>query len=141
MIMAKEKKSGSRKKGYIISISLILIFISVMLNYEGVTSCETPKDLIGALSNCFSVPGVLFAGIGGLSLLSKLGAYDSFGYIFGKFALHNIFVTKQQKHYDSLYDYKAEKDAKGRAWLPQVLFVGLVSLGVGIVLLVIYFIL
>ncbi|MBQ0125127.1 MAG: DUF3899 domain-containing protein [Clostridiales bacterium] len=139
--MEKKPVSPETKRGYIISIALILVFIALMLNFKDVASQPSAKELMGALSDSFTVPGVLFCGVGGLTFLATLGAYDSFGYIFSRFSLHNVWVTKKREKYESLYDYKTAKDEKGRKWLPYVFFTGLCSLALGVIFLVIYFIL
>ena len=111
------------------------IFIEEPYNQEGAL------EVVGALCNCFTVPGVIFAGIAGLSYISYQGGYDGLGYAFTSFGLHNIFTSRQPKKYKTLYDYKVAKDERGRAWLPHFLVVGVASLAIGIVLLIVYFML
>ncbi len=120
---------------------ILLAFIAAMFFFESPFAEETPKDTVGAISNCFFVPGVFFAGIGGLSYISFLGGYDSFGYAFSNFSLHNIFYKTPRKKYDSFYEYKIKKDKKGRSWLPEMLFTGLGSLGISLIIFIIYCIL
>lgn len=126
---------------YVRWLVILAAAIAVCVFIEKPHEQETAKEAIGKICNCFTVPGVVFAGVGGLSYISHLGGYDSFGYTFSNFSLHNIWVTKSRKKYDSFYDYKQKKDAKGRKWLPHVLQLGIASLAVGAVLLVIYLIL
>jgi asparagine N-glycosylation enzyme membrane subunit Stt3 len=101
---------------------------------------KSAVEIIGKISNCFTVPGVILAGIGGLSYVSRLGGYDGIGYAFSNFGLHNIWTTRHPKKYKSLYEYKEAKDKNGRKWLPEALITGLVSLFAGAIFLVIYFI-
>ena len=119
-----------------ILIAAILIFASI----EGIFSLRDPKEILGVLSDACFVPGVLFTGVGAFSWISSKGGYDAFGYAFSNFSLHNLFPTKQPKKYKSLYDYKQEKDEKGRKWLPELLIIGLISLALGSLFLVLYFI-
>ena len=119
-----------------ILIAAILIFASI----EGIFSLRDPKEILGVLSDACFVPGVLFTGVGAFSWISSKGGYDAFGYAFSSFSLHNLFPTKQPKKYKSLYDYKQEKDEKGRKWLPELLIIGLISLVLGALFLVLYFI-
>lgn len=102
---------------------------------------ENTKKIVGEISNCFFVPGVVMSGIGALSYLSAKGAYDSFGYIFSNFSLHSIIYRDQPKKYESLYDYKMKKDEKGRKWFKHMLVVGLCTLSVSILVFVVYAIL
>ena len=144
--MSEEKKNVISKKdlrtGYIISIIIIVLAIVGMLFYKQVFTQPDAKSVFSALSDSFFVPGVVFAGVGGLSKLATYGAYDTFGYLFSRFSLHNIWVTgAKRKKYDSLYEYKQAKDEKGRKWLPYVLWTGVGSIGISIILLVIYLVL
>lgn len=117
-------------------VASILIFAMI----EGVFSLTDPKEILGALSDACFVPGVLFTGVGAFTWISSKGGYDAFGYAFSNFSLHNLFPTKQPKKYSTLYDYKREKDEKGRKWLPQALLMGVASLLLGTVFLVLYLI-
>ena len=139
----RENKGGKGLKiGYAVSIALCAAIAVAVMFWKEVFSLSDAKSVFGALSDAFLIPGVLFAGVGGLSRLGAAGAYDSFGYLFSRFALHNIWVTgARRKKYDSLYEYKQKKDEKGRRWLPYVLWTGVGALGVSIVLLVVYLIL
>jgi hypothetical protein len=139
--MSKIKPEDKSKLmiGYIVSGVVLLAGIIAMLFYKQVFTQTEAKNVFGALSDSFFVPGVIFVGIGGLSKLSTFGAYDTFGYLFSRFSFHNFWVTgAKRKKYDSLYDYKQEKDKKGRSWLPYVFWTGVVSCGISIVLLIIY---
>lgn len=120
-------------------ISVTLVVFAVLIRKP--FSKETAQDIVGEISNCFFIPGALMSGIGALSYLSSKGAYDSFSYIFTNFALHSLIYRDQPKKYESLYDYKVEKDKKGRKWFKHMLIVGLCTLLVSILLFVVYAIL
>jgi hypothetical protein len=115
-----------------------LAAIVFMIVYENPFSAGNAADIVGKLSNCFAVPGVVLSGIGALSYFSSLGAYDAFGYIFSNFSLHSIIPGHHKEKYESLYEYKKEKDEKSRKWLPYALKVGLITLGISVALLVVY---
>ena len=121
-------------KWAVIAVVLVVLMFFYEKPYEG----ESVADVVGKISNCFTVPGIVLSGIGALSYVSYIGGYDSFGYIFSNFALHSLIYREQPKKYQSLYDYKQAKDAKGRKWLPHVLFVGLGTLAISVVLLIVY---
>ena len=63
-----------------------LVAIVLMFIYEKPFSQEGAKEIVGAISNCFTVPGVVLSGMGALSYLAHKGAYDGLGYIFSNFA-------------------------------------------------------
>ena len=141
---SRENTSGKKSTmvGYIVSISICVAAVVAVMIWKGVFTQPDAKSVFGVLSDAFFIPGVIFAGVGGLSRLGAWGAYDTFGYIFSRFSFHNIWVTgARRKKYDSLYDYKQKKNEKGRRWLPYVLWTGLGALVVSIVLLVMYLIL
>ena len=117
-------------------VSIVLMFI-----YEKPFSEAETNEIFGSMSNCFAVPGIVLTGFGGLSYLSSLGAYDGLSYIFSNFSLHSIIPGHHKDKPQTLYEYKQQKDEKGRKWHPQPLIVGAVSLGISVVMLIIYAIL
>ncbi len=119
--------------------ALIALTLTVAMFFvEAPFAEESVKEVFGKISDCFFVPGVVLSGIGALSYFSYLGAYDSFGYIFSNFALHSLIYREQPKKYKSFYDYKQEKEEKGRKWSPHVLFVGLATLAISIIFFVVH---
>ena len=140
--MSYESKE-QRYKAYLRTISIWIIGVGICVFIEKPYAETEIKEVFEAISNCFVVPGVILAGLAGLSLMGNHGAYDSFGYMFSKFSLHNILPTsasKSEKH-ESLYDYKQAKAKKRQPWRPHMLVVGLASLGLGVLALIVYFIL
>lgn len=138
----KQTNPEDRKKlltGYLICAGILIAGIIGMMFYRQVFVQTDTKTIFGLLSDSFFVPGIIMAGVGGLSKLSALGAYDTFGYLFSRFSLHNFWVTgAKRKKYDSLYEYKQEKDKKGRSWLPYALWTGLGTCALSLILLIIY---
>lgn len=136
--MEKRQKLMTFVKWGIVCFALaVLCFFFVEKPYA-----ETElREVIGRISNCFAVPGVVIGGIGGLSYVSYRGGYDGLGYAFSNFGLHNIWTTRQPKRYKSLYEYKEAKDQTGRKWLPEALIVGLGFIAIGLLLTLIYCIL
>lgn len=130
-----------QKAKRLVIIRWVMIAISAfiaMLFIEKPYEMQEAKQVLGSLSNCFVVPGVIFTGIGGLTFIASRGGYDSFGYMISNFSLHSLIPGSHPKKYKSFYDYKQEKDDKGRKWLPHSLFTGLVNLVFGILLLIFY---
>lgn len=134
---------GEEKRQIIISYvkwSIVCVAIAIFCFFvtEKPYAQANATEVIGKIGNCFTVPGVLLSGIGGLSYISYLGGFDSLAYAFSNFGLHNIWVKRQPERYKSFYEYKEAKNKKGRKWLPKTLSVGLVSLGIGLIFTVIY---
>lgn len=135
-------KDGKIKKFLLTCIKPASLIVAAIV---GCAFVENPfgqtetAELFEKLHNIFTVPGVVFAGVGLLSYFNYLGAYDGLAYAFSNFGLHNLWVSRRRDKYKSLYDYKKAKDEKGRKWMPNVLFVGSVSLFIGIIFLIIYY--
>lgn len=134
-----EKEALVRKiLPYIRWCFLTICMIIALFIYEKPFEQEGAKEIIGAISDCISVPGALVSCIATLSYFAKLGAYDGLTYTFSNFSLHSIIPGHHKDKHKTLYEYKQEKDEKGRKWLPQALQVGLVTLGIGVILLIVY---
>ena len=133
-----EKRLKIRTYLWTVSFGLMLavsMFIFISKPHEQ----ENAKEFIRALSDCFVIPAALLGGIGGLSLMARLGAYDGLIYSFKNFGIHNLLGGGfKKKKIQTFYEYKQEKDEKGRKWLPSFLYVGLVMLGVSIILSIVY---
>ena len=123
---------------FVCAVLILCIAAMIVWTYE-FSETHTVQEWMSVLSDAFVVPGVLFSGFGLLSFFSTKGAYDAFSYTFSRFSLHSLFPTKQlRKDPDSFYDYKQQKDKKGRRWFPHILYTGLVSLGIGVLFAVLY---
>lgn len=123
------------KTGWMVSGAILLALTVALMFAEQVFASSGIKEVFERLSNVFFVAGLLYAGVGGLSWVGAMGGFDSIAYIFKNFALHSLIPTKQPKKYKSYYDYKAEKDEKGRRWLPHFLILGGGMIIVSVILL------
>ena len=122
-------------------LSLTIMALIAMYFIELPFEQSSAKEVVGAISNCFVVPGIIFTGFGGLSFVAHLGGYDSFGYMFSNFSLHSLIPGKHPTKYKTFYEYKEAKNKKGRKWLPQSLITGLINIGIGAIFLIVYAIL
>lgn len=99
---------------------------------------KSAAQTLTLLSDAFVVPGVLYAGVGGLSYALHKNAYDGLGYmtrmVFGRF------IPGETRKHISYYDYKQQKDAARRPWDPTTLLVGAACLVLGIGFTVAYLI-
>lgn len=138
--MDQEKYEKKLKiRAYVWTVGFTLMFVAVMFfTIEKPHEQENAKAVLGALSNCFIVPAALVGGFGALSYMAKLGAYDGLTYSFKNFGLHNLLGgNPKQKRTQTFREYKEEKDEKGRKWFPQLLWVGLAALVIGIILAIV----
>ena len=129
-----EEKYMPYVKWGIVAVALVVL----MIFYEQPFSQEGAKEIVGTISDCFAIPGVVMAGIGALTYLAKLGAYDGISYAFSNFALHSIIPGTHKDKPESFYEYKKSKEEKGRKWLSHLFFAGLVPLVISVILLIVY---
>ena len=121
------------KWGIVAIIAVVLMFL-----YEQPFAKEGAKEIVGTLSDCFAIPGIVMTGVGALTYLAKLGAYDGLNYAFSNFALHSLIPGMHKEKHESFYEYKKAKDEKGRKWLSHLFLVGLVPLALSVIILIVY---
>lgn len=114
------------------------LFVIALFTFEKPFEEESIAEMMGKICNCFFVPGSLIVSLSLLGLLANKGTYDSFGYIFSNFSLHNIFMKNQPKKYQSLYDYKQAKDEKRSPWKPTGVIVGGAFMGISLIFFILY---
>ena len=129
-----EEKYMPYVKWGIVAVALVVL----MIFYEQPFSQEGAKEIVGTISDCFAIPGVVMAGIGALTYLAKLGAYDGISYAFSNFALHSLIPGTHKDKPENFYEYKKAKEEKGRKWLSHLFFTGLVPLVISVILLIVY---
>ena len=93
------------------------------------------KTIYHILSDSFFVPGIVITGFGLLIYASNEGAFD--GVTYGVMAFLNMFKSKQEKKYSSLYDYKQKKHAV-KTQTGFILISGLIVLTFGILFYILY---
>ena len=131
-----------RPGGYLkwCGVAFVIFFLSFFL-------VERPFDgqgisyVVGALSNSFTLPGVLLFGVGTLSFVYHRGAYDSLGFSFKKFGLHNLLPGALQEKSRTLYEYKEKRKKERGEYRPYMLAVGLGFLSIGVAFSLIYLLL
>ena len=134
----KELEKKKKKISYIVTTVCFLCLTVLCLFNEDIQSQETALDVIKVISNAFFLPGVLFAGIGGISKIASTGEFDMLGYGFSTIGIHQIIPGLPKDKYESYIEYKKSKDEKGRRWFPNMLYVGLSGIAVSIVFVIIY---
>ncbi len=124
-----------------IALVLLCAFSKGMFNFPVYAAdAFTAKKLIGDLVDCFTLPGVLLMGMSGLGWISTFGFFDIISY--GSRSFFGIFIRPLAKDLPStFYDYRMEKEEKGRKWSKELLIVGAVAMALAIILLIVYLIL
>ncbi len=134
-----------KKYGKYINLTFFYLLFFAFVFYVGITNKEIENEtekIVCAICDAFTVPGIIFFGIGVITWVSSKGTFDSFGYMLSNFSIRNIvgtFGKKPKDNYDSFYEYKCAKDERGRTWLKHYFIFGLVSLVIGAVLLIVYY--
>lgn len=133
-----EKKQNVGKKTYIVTMICYLMLVLLCVVNENLLQKETAKEVMGAISNVFFLPGVLFAGIGVISKIASYGEFDMLSYGFSTIGIHQLIPGLPKDRYESYYEYKTAKDQKGRRWFPNMLWVGLAGVFISVIFVVIY---
>lgn len=133
-----EQKRLSWLKWVIPAAVAVAIFIACAF-INGLFKSESAYNTIRIICDCFTVSGAVLAGVGLLCWIASFGQFDILSYGTRNFVGHFI-PPVSKKLPKSFYDYRKEKDEKGRKWPRETLFVGLIFLGLAVVFLVIGFI-
>ncbi len=126
-----------KRKSYLIwSIAAAVLFLLCAFMGDLLHASDV-KSVVGYLSDCFVIPGVVFAGAGAISWAGTFGVYDMLSYGFSM--VWNQLVHPKKK-FPNYADYKAARDEK-REWNREMLVVGAVCLAFSLLCLGLYFIL
>ena len=131
------KKSKVQLRKYVI-LSIILILSSLaVLSIKNTWLLEDTKDIVGDLSDAFTVPGILFIGCALLVVCSNGGAFDMM--VYGvQTALGTMFKKDiKNRKYQNFGDYRLAK-AEHPGQYKHLLFFGLIYFGIGLILYIIY---
>lgn len=112
------------------------MFIMCAFCNGGLFGEHKAENILYALCNCFSLPGVMLSGVAAISWIGTFGTFDMLGY--GSRSFFGIFIKPLSKELPrTFYDYRQQKEEKGRKWLKETLITGLVFLAIGLILMVI----
>ncbi len=119
---------------YCAAAGIAVFFLAAYL--MGVFSANHTRQLFGALSDACYIPGILLSGIAAISWAGSLGTFDMIGYSMKTlfFFLPNNDLKKNR----TFYDYRHNKDEKGRKWFCEMLIVGLIFILLGCICLIVY---
>lgn len=120
-------------------IPALLMFVLVAV-IKKLFEAPDAQSAIGIVADCFTVPGVLLTGVGLITWTATFGQFDMLGYSTRRFFGHFFHGLSADLPAD-FYEYRKQKNDKGRVWLVHTFLVGIICLGLGVALLVVYFIL
>ncbi len=90
------------------------------------------------LSDGFFFGGLIFTGIGGLTLIAGTGFFDVFSYAFHSLLVLFSALRRPEDHVSYL-DYKLERDAKRKKPLWAILVTGLACIALSVAWLALYY--
>lgn len=126
---------NKRKYKYIGVMTTGLAFFLICAMVNGLFSETNALEILRKLTDCFTVAGVVLAGVGGLSWASSKGAYDIIKYGFDWVIKP---FTSRRNQFESFYDFKQRREEDRKPWLRECLIAGLGFIGVAVVLVVVY---
>lgn len=122
---------------YLIDAGLIIILAAVVAWQKELFSADSLSVCMGILSDCFIVPGFVFAGIGAISWASTKGVYDMLSFGGGR-AVRWFVPGMDKERYENFYKYKQYKEEKGRKWHPHLLICGMAAIVIAVITYLIY---
>ena len=120
---------------YIIVIGIGLVIAFLIALSKDVFNVTDKKTIYHIFSDSFMVPGVITAGMGLLIYVSDQGVFD--GIVYGIMAFMNMFSPRNERKYNSLYEYKEKKHAT-KTKIGFILLSGLFLLAISVIMLVLY---
>lgn len=114
---------NQKPRTYIVSVCLFLIVTIIYLGVNGF------RLLINYV-NAFTIAGFVDIFIGGLILVTKLGAFNTIGYGFAR-------ILGNRKKYEDLYDYNERKSSSYRGSYSFLIFffIGLIGIIISVILM------
>lgn len=140
--MVKEQTSKERLKAYLKPAVIFIILSVLCMLFLKPFSKETAEETLRTVIDVITIPSVFFLGVSIISKVGAWGGYDMLGFAASRFTLHNFIPgigTKTVEDKKSYYEYKQEKNEKGRRWLKEVFFVGLAGLVLCLIMLAVYY--
>ena len=126
----EKRRSASAAYRYLRALAVYAVSFSVFVIIE---TARNSSFGFRELSNVFTVSGAILFGIGSISYISSVGAYDIFTYAFSLYPFPRVFKSGVPEKYNSFYEYREEKNKKRCRRLGECLLIGAVSLLLGAV--------
>lgn len=127
-------------KKWMIPAALAVLLFALEVYRKHLFGATEAAAVCGILSDGFFLPGVLLGGVGAISWAATFGQFDMLAYSSRQFFGHFIRPLAADLPH-SFYEYREEKNKKGRRWLVPTFFVGLICLVLSFVMLGLYYLL
>ncbi len=122
-------------KKYLITLLIGFIGVGAVLLIRDVFSMTEAAAIFHTLTDAFFISGVFITSAGAIVFTSNEGAFDMLAYGLSSFA--DMFKKKENRKYESFYDYKESKADK-KAGFGFLLICGAFFLIVSFVMLFLY---
>lgn len=116
---------------------LILAFAVMWI--RGLFTAESAAEVVMAVSDGFTVAGLLYLCMGALMWVSTTGFFDIFGYAFKK-AAHALIPGMVDNSPNNYYDYKSGKEGKRKGFTQHsALVVGVGFIVISLILTAVWY--
>lgn len=130
--MEKNKRAIFLK--YLIAFLVATAIFFTVISIRNIFTLTDRQKIIGALSDGFTIPGVLFICLGLLVWLANLGSFHGIGYVMKH--LFTMLIPLSKKNHETYADYiETRKKTNGFSFL---FIIGGFFLSLGILFLLLY---
>ncbi len=127
-------------KKYVITVSIsIIATICLLLSFNFFYGELSLQEGMKALSDAFSVTGIILLVLGALVFVSTQGMFDSISYA-GKFVLRAFIPGARSTPIEKYGDYKVGKAEKRITGYSFLFFVGIAFILVGVIFTILFFV-
>ena len=127
-------------KRYVMTSAISLaITITLLISFGFFSDALSTSEKMKALSDAFTVPGIMLLALGALTYASTEGMFDGISYA-GKFAIRALVPGMRNNPLEKYGDYKLAKNEKRAKGYSFLFFVGLAFALVGVIFTVLFFI-
>lgn len=134
--MKKKLKADLISSAVIAAVGLAVSYLYLYLHEF--SNVETLVEKYRMLSDCFTIPGVVFLMIGALIWISGLGALDGLGFVLHSLKIRLIPGARIDRE-EGYYEYVQKKrEKKTKAYLP-FLYVGAFFTALGIIFIILFY--
>ncbi len=122
--MNTEKKKPGLKR-VLVALGIGAAMFAAMMAWRGGFTAADPAARWQCISDAFFVPGILLAAFGLLVWVADGGAFDALKFMVQKLFIIILSDEKRAKYPKTFYDYKVQQEAKERAPVSHLLWIGL----------------
>ncbi len=121
----KPKEKHPTRKRVLIDIGIGLALFLALMGLRGGFAAADPAERWRCVSDSLFVPGILLAGFGLLVWVGDGGAFDALKFMIQKLFIIVLSDEKRAKYPRTFYDYKTQQEAREKANVSHMLFVGI----------------